>query len=606
MYPTVLINTYAALKEKLLMTMNEKDATQLFGKNLRSNAVNISLSLNFFLYYVTARGQQEKTNYKVKTSVLFQFIDYCYFNLSDYDLGYGSALSAIKCGANEKGKAFLYSLMTAPDRTPLSLGSEFTHTSFLKTAQALLEEAPASKRALYRSITESNLKQHQKIYTERLQAEKIGYLKVANSRMNKNFLSDTSSLDVTYSEDDSVYSEDSDVNPFVGPRSQRPIDPLPTNNNNNNIVDVSFDDEADVSDFLPPTDISTLQNTSLDEAEIHPHLANSLNNDPMLTSLLDNEPGDSNTSRLTQYDLSQAESTVLNESVTNVVRQHHMKRANDYSAEQFNDSFLKSLGREEARYNARKRRGMSYTGNTEFFDLRNESKDIRRIQSKPAKAFTNQDDDYLDYAFYGYIREAGTVINDIMILPNGFEYNSERRGDSVYIRAIHFRNTFTHITGSKASGRMVLFASDKEYSSPSIFGGRSFNNIEPHDVLQKSVTMYAGDLEEAEAIDAFYNPTIMSQYDFRNIILGSKFEVLYDYYADLNTQAVKGVVGEDIESVDSVKTKWVKIDDLDIPLYYEGNNKVPTRGILGIVFMGDYFGGEIETNLTLRVFYNSK
>jgi hypothetical protein len=118
--------------------------------------------------------------------------------------------------------------------------------------------------------------------------------------------------------------------------------------------------------------------------------------------------------------------------------------------------------------------------------------------------------------------------------------------------------------------------------------------------------MYAGDIEELETIDLFYNPTILSPLDFKNIVLGNKYQVHWDYYAELNTQAVKGVVGEDVESVDSVKTKWVKLDNLDIPLYYEDNDKVPSRGMLGILFMGDYFGGLIETNLVMRVYYNSK
>ena len=44
---------------------------------------------------------------------------------------------------------------------------------------------------------------------------------------------------------------------------------------------------------------------------------------------------------------------------------------------------------------------------------------------------------------------------------------------------------------------------------------------------------------------------------------------------------MKGVVGEDIESVDSIKTKWVKLDDLDLPFFYDGEDKIPTPGIKG-------------------------
>jgi hypothetical protein len=192
-----------------------------------------------------------------------------------------------------------------------------------------------------------------------------------------------------------------------------------------------------------------------------------------------------------------------------------------------------------------------------------------------------------------------------MKLPLGYDYNSQRRGSNVNIKALHFRNTFTHVTGTKASGRMILFFSELPWTESSLLLGRTWKEVKTEDILQKSVTMYAGDLEELEAADVFYNPTIMSQYDFKNVILGQKFTVLYDYYVDLNTQAVKGLVGEDVESVDSIKTKWVKIDDLELPLFYEGEDKLPMRGMLGVLFMGDYFGGEIETNMTLRVFYNS-
>ena len=607
-FKTVLINTWDGLKDKLLLSMTDREAAQLFGaRGSRNNLVPLPMALNFFLYYVTARSLLDEVNYKVKTKVLLKFIDYCHYNLPDRKMGYGHWGTAIKCGTDEKGRAYYFSLLIPPDNTPFSMGAAFMHTSFLKTRSELLECAPSTKQTIFRLLGPVPLEKRQKEFVERIEHERAAFLLHSESPKNSWVQEESSSLEVTFS-DDSVASDDSSANSFVGPKSQRPIvPPNPTStNNNNNFQEVSFDDEADLSDYLPPAEISTLNNTNLDESALHPNLVENLNNDNMLSSLLENEDGVSNTTSLTYADLARAENNVLNETVTDCVRRHHQKRSSEYSSEQFEASFIKALGREENRALSRKRRGISFTGKGETLDLRNEIMDIRYLKAKPPKAFLKQDDDYLDYAFYGFIREAGTVINDIMTLPQGLDYNSERRGDEVYIRAIHFRNTFTHVTGTKASGRMVLFATDKEYSHDNMFGVRTFDTIETHDILQKSVTMYAGDLEEAEAIDAFYNPTIMSQYDFRNVILGNKFEILYDYYVDLNTQAVKGVVGEDIESVDSIKTKWVKLDGLDIPLRYEGDNKVPTRGLLGIVFMGDYFGGEIETNLTLRDYNNSR
>ena len=492
---------------------------------------------------------------------------------------------------------YYYTLIDGVTNPVLTASLEFVHTAYRKTIFNLVYVARPAKENEFRLATEQKLKIDQVKMRE--YCEKVGFL---GEKEDTRELNESASSDMTFTE--SISGPDSQDTTIAAPKTVRkqieeerkvieytptvvakPVEtaPIPVVivpavepiTNNNNLHNVER--EVNIN--------TTLMDSTLIEA---------LNEEPSITSLLEPQEKESNIQILPSKVLVEAEQEVLKEVVKEVIKKHHnvtTKRSrSDYESEDpLNMSMQRKLAREEIRYNARKRTGQLYTGPNTLakskFDFRNETHDAAGRQIVPNRAFTKQDDDYLDYAFYGFIREYGTIMNNIMKLPLGFDYNSQRRGSSVVIKALHFRNTFTHVTGTKASGRMILFYSEKEWSEIFLLA-RRFKDVKVEEILQKSVTMYAGDLEELEAADVFYNPTIMSQYDFKNVILGRQFQILYDYYVDLNTQAVKGVVGEDVESVDTIKTKWVKIDDLELPLFYDGNEDVPMRGTLGVLFLG--------------------
>jgi len=565
--------------------------------NNRRYKAPLSLTLNMFLYYVDQRGINDGVKYKVETKVVIDFIDYCHYNSMPENAQY----TRVSLGASSNQSYYYMTLIDDEQNPVLTTSLKYEHTHFRKAAAAMVNLASKSKEKAMFTITADNLKSEQRQLRSYMEPWLGKGKPVAELQ--------ESSSDVTFTEsfDSSELSmEDTTI---AAPKSVRAE--IQKKQATENALPMPESKRRELLDNNNAANVSTVQ---VDQTLMDEELIEALNEDPIITSLLEPAPSENNIDLIKEDDIIIVEKELLRDKIKDKVLEHHEKKSRSLDEaydgiDILNDSTVKKLRREEIRYESRRRAGRLNNGphgmgvKTQF-DYRGETHDIRGRQIKPNRSFSNQDDDYIDYAFYGFIREYGTVVNDIMKLPLGFEFNSQRRGSNVYIRAIHFRNTFTHVTGTKATGRMVVFCTQKESSYTNILG-RHWNEIKTEDILQKSVTMYAGDLEELEAADVFYNPTVMSQYDFKNVILGNQFEILYDYYADLNTQAVKGVVGEDIESVDSIKSKWVKLDNLDIPLFYDGNDSIPIRGQLGIVFMGDYFGGEVETNCTMRVFYNS-
>jgi hypothetical protein len=526
----------------------------------------------------------------------------------------------MSCGASSGGYDYYITLVGDEHTFILSAAFTYEHTGFHKTAAQLWTQCSSRKESVFREVNARQLRVQQT-------ALKPYVKEMMDNEDAKQMDEESSSLDVTYSEEGTDSYDTSIAMPKsvqiqkgllqLTPSVNQVMNPEPPAVVPAPIVVNPIQNNDNAHNVSEPIIVVNIDQTLMDE-----ELIEALNEDPKISSLLEPGSQENNIDLIPPEILIESEKEVLKETVKEKIHDHHNRKSKrdeyedqyqSFSAEgdYTSASFAKKMKREEDRYNSRKRTGKMHNGpygmnaNAKTEDNRYKTHDLRGQQMPVNKSFTKQDDDYLDYAFYGFIREYGTIVNDIMTLPLGYAFNSERRGSTVTIKAIHFRNTFTHVSGSKVTGRLILFYTSKEMSYTNIFG-RHWTDVKTEDILQKSVTMYAGDLEEGDAIDLFYNPTVQSQYDFKNVILGTQFLVLYDYYSDMNTTAVKGVVGEDIESVDNIKTRWIKIDDLDLELFYDGDDKIATRGQLGVLFMGDYFGGEIETNLTLRVFYNSR
>ena len=629
----VLINDSNAFRVKLLATSSSDYGFIA----TRANKVPPALALNFLLYHISAMNADTNKRYKVNAKVWADLLDYCYLNTRPKE----ALWSRMQVGGKVNDVPFFIRLVVFDDRENLvaTAAVSFQHTHWHKAVTEILSVcSPSKKKILLPELRTSKLESAQKWFAEGTSV----YMEPRTTKLLKAFEESSSLDDSTFTDDDipvaamprSKIEEKRIVNEQLDFRLAQATETKvitvsnPQNNNNADFLPElpkeleksNVLDNSEFSTYLPPApDISdiTVEKVSnieesmvIDESIMDQELVQNINSHPVLQSLLEPDKNESVVEVLPVKALVQAENNVLVEVLKDVVKEYHEKKSYDTSNYSVDEILAYQLnrrtGREDTRQESRKRRRLTYVGNKRTEDFRIETSDLRHQWAMPHRAFTRQDDDYLDYAFYGFVREYGTIVKDIMTLPLGYDFNAQRRGSDVYVRAIHFKNTFTHVTGSKVSGRMIVFYSKLQYSHKNLLGRMEFDDIKTEDILQKSVTMYAGDLEEMDAADVFYNPTIMSQYDFRNIVLGNKFQILYDYYVDLNTTAVKGVVGEDIESVDSIKTKWVKLDDLDLPFFYDGEDKIPTRGMIGVLFMGDYFGGEIETNMTMRVFYNSK
>ena len=132
-----------------------------------------------------------------------------------------------------------------------------------------------------------------------------------------------------------------------------------------------------------------------------------------------------------------------------------------------------------------------------------------------------------------------------------------RDGTSITIVGLELRYKLKRTTGSQACPRVILLI-DSEPINPKDYVAR--------DILDRSSTKWVENLEELEVPDLDNNCTNLSALSFNNIVDNNRMRVLYDYQVDLNTKAIKGVVGEDIMSVDCADTKYVFFQDLDIDI----------------------------------------
>lgn len=594
-----------------------------FNTKTRNNAVPVTFALNLLLWYTTKLNHEANLIHVVDPKAFIGVIDYVMWQTLPAEEKYRRC----RYGNAHNGNVFYIHTVGGSDNSNklLAVAVFYEHRSYAKYAQMIKKIVTIAQRSHYENLWKpGQLKQDSEVI--RFQVGTWLKPEFAKNAIQNDESFDSSSE--TSSVDELSMWIDATTRSSLFELSETTKATLTreneNNNNNNNLHNASdsFDlnnstidrglDDSEFSDYLPPalsnaSTVSTSHEYTADDIlDEDDELRDLLEEDEILQELVQPPLGASVAEYIPANDIKAIERKAMHKQLLLNMQKKTQIAVQKRNEEAMDKSFLRRQSRDSERFQILKRRGkVHFDDDNITMDSRVYGSGVPRLYPTPSKSWNNQDDDYLDYAFYGFVREDGTMVNDIMTLPLGKDYNSQRRGSNVYIRAIHFKNTFTHVTGSKATGRMILFYSKYENIDRSLFSTK-YKSIAVHDILQKSTTMYAGDLEEAEAIDVFYNPTIMSFYDFKNVILGERYQVLYDYYADLNTQAVKGVVGEDVESVDSIKTKWVKLDGLDLPFFYDGNDKIATRGMLGVLFMGDYFGGEVETNLVLRVYFNSK
>lgn len=208
-----------------------------------------------------------------------------------------------------------------------------------------------------------------------------------------------------------------------------------------------------------------------------------------------------------------------------------------------------------------------------------------------------------DYVYYGNVSESGTIMYNIMEIPKGRNFYNQRDSDKMFVTGIHFRNIFEQTMGDKVTGRMIIFYSDHNHYDP--YGIiNKWTKILPEYILEKSITNYDSEVVEGEIPDWDYDPTCLSHYNFQYTMLNEQIIILYDYYQEFNVKAV----GEEFLNRNQARTKYVKLDDLQLPFKWDNSQSdtVPVHGCLGVLFIGDFFGGKIACNLNMRIFYETQ
>lgn len=220
--------------------------------------------------------------------------------------------------------------------------------------------------------------------------------------------------------------------------------------------------------------------------------------------------------------------------------------------------------------------------------------------------------DFMDFVHYGWIEESGNIEMEFMNMPLDNDYQNGRRSNDVFVKAIHIRTQFKRFSGTEATARLVVFYVNDvlthEMQFPrgfDILPSDQLNILKVEDILQKSPVYYAGNIAELDFPDLMENPTCLSPYNFENVVLNDRIQILYDYYVDLNCQGIEGLAGENVDTMDQQYTKVVKLDNLDLHIRYEPGTKFPNRGTIGAVWIGDYGGGMVGCNSWFRVYYVS-
>lgn len=206
---------------------------------------------------------------------------------------------------------------------------------------------------------------------------------------------------------------------------------------------------------------------------------------------------------------------------------------------------------------------------------------------------------YVDSGYQSNFPESGKVLNILHVPQNAYD---GRIGNEIVVTEIHVCAEARLETGACASPRMVLFV-DKQ---PKLNSNDFVIPREVDEILEKAPIQMLGDIGTGDFPDLFKNPTNMSFPAFVNTQSRKSDAIthLYDVYRDLNVTAIKGVVGEDVDTMPTKQLIKFSLRGLTIPVKFKNSNpKSIIMNNLGLLLIGDYTGGEVLTVVFTRVVY---
>ena len=307
------------------------------------------------MFYVSQRCIQDKIRYKIKTKVLIEFIDYCHFNAAPVN----ARFTRIACGSTIDKFYYYYTIIDDNENAVLTAAAEVEHTAFKKTAFEMVKECTVRKEPAYMSMTSDTLMQNQKMIHQYWKDYVTDDTNLADSTSSFSYLSD-----ITYSEENDS-GQDTTI---AAPKSQReriiaerlkehhsPVKEKPVSK----LPEVT----PTVSAPVVPTPVVVVpvvepeKIVTIDASLIDPELKDIIDQDPIVSSLMEPEGNNRNSDYIPRDQFIAAENNVLVDRLSSLISEHHEKKSesisNNYSsAHNINDSVLRKLNREENRYNA--------------------------------------------------------------------------------------------------------------------------------------------------------------------------------------------------------------------------------------------------------------
>ena len=235
---------------------------------------------------------------------------------------------------------------------------------------------------------------------------------------------------------------------------------------------------------------------------------------------------------------------------------------------------------------------------------------ISVYNTQPAFEGPSFDTQYCDFAIFNDVPEFGVVERSIISSPK--DYFNGRDSNTIRVYRIEVKGEFKLEFGGNASPRFILFLDRQPLGLDNniITGWKNAVKVRPvEDIISKDplnlrerlLITVEGDIPNIEG-----NPNNLTFPAFTNTKsqMSDAIVHLYELYKDLDTKAVKGVAGEDFDSVPLKETFKFKVDTDIIVRFANDDPQSIIMNNISILYIGDYDGGLVTGVFYTRCYYH--
>lgn len=234
---------------------------------------------------------------------------------------------------------------------------------------------------------------------------------------------------------------------------------------------------------------------------------------------------------------------------------------------------------------------------------------VSRFLTQPYFEGPSNDTQYCDFACIDDVPESGYVWDTILYSPKNL--GTGRDSNAIRVYRIEFKGEFKLEFGGSASPRLIVFIDKQPTIHTPLFGTPSVNARQTNEIIVNDILSLRARFEsgfEGEIPNIEGNPNCFCFNNFINTKsdLSDSIVPIYEFYRDLNCNAVKDVAGEGIDNIPVKTTFKFTIDDLDIHVRFADDNpETVIMNNISFMWIGDYYGGVITGICYARCYYHS-